>query len=217
METDVPAKKPDVPASGPDLLTLYTHQYGLADASLAVERDITVKNYMAFGAVLLVQAGFFTTTLKSHVVITACGVVIFCISLAARCMAIFYGKYSSRLYAIAAICRKAYLRGRDGLSILEKVENKRKANELPDAEHLSLKEFLTYRGAIATINTLPALIGVALASFGGFNWYHDVAPTILLRSEAPTVQNTYLSLFPAYKQQLHINTETSQPKGIASK
>ncbi|MBY5706988.1 hypothetical protein HFO38_30540 [Rhizobium leguminosarum] len=105
----------------------------MAESNLAVEREITVKNYLALGAVLLLQAGFFTTALKTHVVFIACGLVILCISLATRAMVILYGKYSSRLFAVASIYRKAYLRGRDGLYIIGKLDALRAAGGIPDA------------------------------------------------------------------------------------
>ncbi|MGR9276127.1 hypothetical protein ACU8KI_16105 [Rhizobium leguminosarum] len=167
----------------------------MAEANLAVEREITVKNYLALGSVLLLQAGFFTTALKAHVVFIACGLVILCISLAARAMVIFYCKYSVRLFAIASIYRKAYLRGRDGAHIIAKFNVLREAGGLPDAENLSFKDFLTYRGALATINTFPAIVGLILIGFGGISWIHDPAPSSLLRGGSPIAHNTDLSVF----------------------
>ncbi|MDM9645402.1 hypothetical protein [Rhizobium sp. S163] len=167
-------------ASGSELLSLYTHQHNMADSNLAVERDITVKNFMAFGTVLLLQTGFFATHLKPHVIIAVCGLVIMSIALAARAMIIFYGKYSSRLFALASIYRKAYLRGRDGLYIIDRVDRLQDSGRLPDAEHLSLKEYFTHWGALATINTIPAIIGAILTIVGAAIWHTDVNPWDLM-------------------------------------
>ncbi|MFK0209222.1 hypothetical protein [Agrobacterium sp. NPDC090283] len=177
------------PASEFGLLSLYTHQHSMADANLAVERDITVKHYMAFGTVLLLQTGFFATKLQPHVIFIACGAVIICISLAARAMVIFYGKYSSRLFAIASVYRKAYLRGRDGNYVIRKANELQNCGHLPEANRLSFKEYLSYTGALATINTIPSVIGAILALIGLVISFGDLAPSIrlwLLVGNAPT-------------------------------
>jgi len=163
---------------GDKLLELYQQQYEMFDRSLAIERDITVKNFAAFGAVLLAQSGFFLSSLKPHVVFAVAGISLIAISIAARAMAIIYSKYSDRLYILAAITLSVYLRGREGLKIyerreeagrlakeLKKTEGKKRDPEktiLPDADDLSWREFRTYRGALALINLIPALIGLVM-------------------------------------------------------
>jgi len=160
---------------GDKLLELYQQQYEMFDRSLAIERDITVKNFAAFGAVLLAQSGFFLSSLKPHVVFAVAGISLIAISIAARAMAIIYSKYSDRLYILAAITLSVYLRGREGLKIYERREEAgRLAKEqkgkkrdpektiLPDADDLSWREFRTYRGALALINLIPALIGLVM-------------------------------------------------------
>jgi hypothetical protein len=156
----------------------------MADKNLAVERDITVKNYLALGSVLLLQTGFFVTALKFYVVFIACGLAILSISLAARAMVIFYGKYSVRLFSIASIYRKAYLRGKDGTHIIAKIEELRDAGGLPNAEKLSLKEFHTANGALATINSLPAVVGLLLVILGALFWFWDIDPSMLCKRTA---------------------------------
>jgi hypothetical protein len=169
------------PQSRTDMLTLYIHQHEIADRSLAVERDITIKNYLALGAVLLVQAGFFTTALKPYAVFVACGIVILTISLAARAMVIFYGKYTSRLFMIASVYRKTYLRDRGNAYLLRKMEALYDSERLPDAENLSVFEFLTYPGALAAINTVPACLGLILTVIGAVTWSHDPMPWSFLK------------------------------------
>ncbi len=192
METTDSIASP--PGSGSDLLNLYIHQHTMAVSNLAVERDITVKNYLALGAVMLLQTGFFTTALKTHVILIACGLVILFISLAARAMTILYGKYSSRLFAGSSIYRKAYLRGKSGLYILDRFDSLRKAGGLPDAENLSWNEFLTKRGTLATINTAPALVGLILIILGLLSWIKPDAATSLLRDESLAKKQTFLSV-----------------------
>lgn len=115
---------------GDQLLELYKLQFEMADRSLAVERDITVKNFAAFGAVIVAQGGFILASLRPHVVFIACGLVLGLISIGARAMSIIYGKYSKRLYILADITLTIYLKGKDGSKIRKR---RRQAAGLPDA------------------------------------------------------------------------------------
>ncbi|NEJ03218.1 hypothetical protein [Rhizobium ruizarguesonis] len=167
------------------LLDLYKHQYEMFDKSLATERDIVVKNFAAFGAVLLAQNGFLLSSLKPHLVLAVCGIVLFAISIAARAMAIIYSKYSDRLYMLADITLAVYLRGLNGLNIRKRrLEARNGVNEegmpvakkLPNADDLSWSELLWYRGALSIINLIPALVGVLMVIAALIIWCCDADP-----------------------------------------
>lgn len=172
---------------GQQLLDLYRHQYEMFDRSLAIERDITVKNFAALGAVLLAQSGFLLSSLKVQVVLVVSGVVLIAISIAARAMSIIYSKYSDRLYILADITLTVYLRGRDGLKIYDRRYEAWRASEdgkeqpnttiatdassatkplkekkLRDADDLSWRELFRYLGALSLINLIPGGVGLLM-------------------------------------------------------
>jgi hypothetical protein len=169
-----------IPA-GKELFDLYVHQKDRAEHSLSVERDITIKNYLAFGAVLLLQTGFYTSVLKSHVIIMISGFVIIVISLIARAMSIFYAKYTLELFAVARIYRKAYLRGQNGLKVIEKrkelyAEENGVRKTIGNSNTLSRREFLRGYGVLSQINTFPAFVGFLMLGIGFIAWSKDPGP-----------------------------------------
>lgn len=166
MDTNL-EKLPD----GQQLLDLYKHQYEMFDKSLATERDIVVKNFAAFGAVLLAQNSFLFSSLDKRMVLFSCGIVLLAISIAARAMAIIYSKFSDRLYMLADITLAVYLRGQDGLKIRKRrlealkgvdEEGERVKKKLPNADALSWWELVSYSGALSVINLIPAVAGLAM-------------------------------------------------------
>jgi hypothetical protein len=164
-ETSPPS---DTVLEGRDLLDLYVHRSLLAERSLATERDIVVKNYAAFGAVMLFQTGFFAQSFATPWVVIVAGVILIVISLAARAMSIFYLRYSLALYASAGAAKKAALRGRDSLYVLEKEKQYELAKLHEKSNELSFRDFLIDTTALATINTFPAVIGLSLVLAGLF-------------------------------------------------
>ena len=182
MDLDVKAETlPD----GQQLLDLYKQQYEMFDRSLAAERDITVKNFAAFGAVLLAQSGFLVSSLKLHVVLVMCGITLLAISIAARAMAIIYSKFSDHLYILADITLTVYLRGQNGSKVRKRrlearngfdAEGNQVRKKLPDADDLTWRELLKYLGALSLINLIPGVVGLVIFILGIWLWHLDPAP-----------------------------------------
>lgn len=187
MDMDVKAETlPD----GQQLLELYKQQYEMFDKSLAAERDITVKNFAAFGAVLLAQSGFFVSSLKLHVVLVMCGITLLAISIAARAMSIIYSKFSDHLYILADITLTVYLRGQNGAKVRKRrleardgfdAEGNQVKKKLPNADDLTWRELLRYLGALSLINLIPGVVGLVIFVLGIWLWYLDPAPLHLTK------------------------------------
>ena len=170
------APQGDTVLTGKDLLDLYIHRSLVAERNLSTERDIVIKNYAAFGAVMLFQTGFLAQSFEPSWVVTASGVILLVISLAARAMSIFYIRYGKVLYVSAGAAKKAALRGKDSLYVQAKEREMDLAGLAEAAERLSLRDFLTDRSALAMINTIPAVVGLFLILAGLFLPIETPAP-----------------------------------------
>ena len=147
---------------GRDVLDLYIHRSKAAESNMAVEREIVVKNFAAFGAVMLLQTGFLVQSFEPELVVFTCGAIILAISAASRAMSIFYSRYSEALWAEAKASKKAALRGKDSLYIQNKERESGLSSLHARSMTLSLRDFFTDTTALGVINAIPGVIGAIL-------------------------------------------------------
>jgi hypothetical protein len=154
------------PLSGRELLDLYINQQNRGDQSLAVEKEIVVRNFSVLGAVLLLQTGNLMEFFSPAALEIWSGLFLVAVSIASRVMSIYYARYSVALFAEAKAIRKAVMRGRNSLYAEQKAREKNLVKLYKDAELSPVSAFFENRGVLAFINLLPGAIGLILLLMG---------------------------------------------------